>query len=1138
MSANAMELSASDLSGFLSCTHLTALDLAVARGDRKPPTWTDPVLIVLRERGLEHEHGYVEELRAQGLSVTDLDGIEGEDAVARCIAAIRTGADVILQPALRNGRWFGRPDVLRRNGMPSALGAWSYEVVDTKLAKETRGGTILQLELYSELLGDVQGRTPECFHVVTPDPVTPVHTYRVDDFVAYFRLIRNRLEATSLQDHALLAAENYPERVDHCEICRWEKVCDTKRRSDDHLSLVAGMRRLQSRELEAAGISTLARLGALPLPLPFTPRRGSEETYIRLREQARVQLEGRIKGEPIHELLLPIEADQGLARLPAPSVGDVFLDLEGARFARDGGREYLFGFVILEADGSLPNRSYWAHSDAEERVTFETVVDEILALWEANPGMHIYHYAPYEPSAFKRLMGRYAAREAEVDRMLRAGLFVDLHAVVRRALRASVERYSIKDLEQFYGFSRAVELADANINLRVVERALEANAVDAITPDVRSAVEGYNLDDCKSALQLRKWLEELRASLEAAGTEVPRPERADGTASEPITERARRVQALFDALMAGIPVERNERTDAQQAQGLLAHLLDFHRREAKAPWWEFFRLRDLTEEDLLDEKAAVGGLRFVTRIGITKRGIPTDRYSYPPQETDIRSGDELHLPDGTDFGTVESIDRAARTLDIKKRGAQADLHPSALFAHSFVNADVLADALLRIADDVAQHGISSGSRYKAARQVLLRRPPRLVSGAFEMREGETPAQFAIRIAPRLDNTALAIQGPPGAGKTYTGARMICELARNGARVGVTALSHKVIGNLLKEVTEAASGYEINVACAQLTPDETPPGVEKITKNDAALVRLSDGRANVVGGTSWLWADPRALNSVDVLFVDEAGQMPLANALAASQAGGSLVLLGDPQQLDQPQQGSHPEGADVSALQHMLGDHKTIPSDRGIFLSETWRLAPSICKFTSEVFYEGRLYPHAGLERQALVGTAPFEGAGLWVETVLHEGNQNSSSEEVDAVDRIVSSLLRLGAQWIDRDGATRPMTSDDVLVVAPYNSQVALLEEALRPKGVRAGTVDKFQGQEAPVVIYSMTTSVPEDAPHGMEFLYSLNRLNVATSRARCACILVANPRLFEPECKTPRQMQLANALCRYVELAQAVALN
>jgi predicted RecB family nuclease len=295
MFGSAVELSASDLSGFLSCVHLTALDLAVAHGTRDPPAWVDPVLIVLRERGLEHERGYVDELRAQGLTITDLDGVMGEDAVRLSVEAIRKGTDVILQPSLRNGRWFGRPDVLRRNDLPSALGTWSYEVVDTKLAKDTRGGTILQLGLYSELLGEVQGRIPERFHVVTPDPITRAQTYRVDDFAAYFRLIRDRLEATSLQDQALLAAENYPEPVDHCEICRWQRDCEKKRRRDDHLSLVAGMRKLQAREFEEAGVNTLASLGDLSLPFPFRPRRGAAETYARLREQARVQLEGRIK---------------------------------------------------------------------------------------------------------------------------------------------------------------------------------------------------------------------------------------------------------------------------------------------------------------------------------------------------------------------------------------------------------------------------------------------------------------------------------------------------------------------------------------------------------------------------------------------------------------------------------------------------------------------------------------------------------------------------------------------------------------------------------------------------------------------------------------------------------------------------
>ncbi len=1139
MSGSAIELSASDLSGYLSCIHLTALDLAVAQGQRQASNWVDPALKVLRERGLDHERNYIEELCAQGVTVTDLSVYAGDDAIARSVDAMRTGVDVIVQPALRNDRWFGKPDVLRRNGLQSALGAWSYEVIDTKLAKETRGGTILQLELYSELLGLVQGMMPELFRVVTPDPLAPVHTYRVQDFAAYFRLMRDRLEATSRQDPTLLAVEHYPEPVEHCEVCRWRWICDKKRRDDDHLSLVAGMRRLQSRELEAAGVATLEALGTLPLPLPFTPRRGAAETYMRLREQARVQLEGRIKRTPIHELLLPIEADQGLARLPTPSPGDIFLDLEGDPFVGNAGREYLFGLVTVAGDGSSTNQSHWVYSEKEERVAFETVVDEILRSWDSNPGMHVYHYAPYEPAAFKRLMGRYATRESEVDRMLRAGLFVDLHAIVKRALRASVERYSIKDLEPFYDFRRDVKLEDANTNLRIVARALELGVLNVITPNVRAAVEGYNLDDCKSALKLRGWLEQLRASLVADGTQVPRPQPKEGVAPEPISERARRVLSLVTALTAGIPTEREERSEEQQAQWLLAHLLDWHRREEKAPWWELFRLCDLTEEELLDEKAAVAGLRFVARIGGTKKS-PIDRYSYPPQETAVQSGDELRLPDGTNFGSVEAIDRVARMLDIKKRGVQADVHPAAVFAHSVVNSDVLADALLRIADDVVEHGISDGTRYRAAREILIQRPPRLRLGQFEIREGETAVQFAVGIVADLDDTVLAIQGPPGAGKTYTGARMICELVRKGARVGVSAVSHKVIRNLLDAVMKAADEFGLQVMCVQKVQkkSETPSRIEETTNNGAALARLTDERANVVGGTLWLWAKPEALNAVDVLFIDEAGQMSLANVIAASQAGQSVVLLGDPQQLDQPQQGSHPEGADVSALGHILGDHKTIPSDRGIFLPETWRLAPSICRFTSEVFYEGRLSAHAGLEHQALVGTSPFEGAGLWVASVQHDGHQNSSVEEVDEIDRIVAGLTRPGARWIDSDEVARSMTANDVLLVAPYNVQVALLEERLGPRGFRVGTVDKFQGQEAPVVIYSMATSAPEDAPHGMEFLYNLNRLNVATSRARCACILVASPRLFEPECKSLRQMQLANALCRYVELAQAVALT
>ncbi|HEX6315695.1 MAG TPA: DEAD/DEAH box helicase, partial [Gemmatimonadaceae bacterium] len=279
-------------------------------------------------------------------------------------------------------------------------------------------------------------------------------------------------------------------------------------------------------------------------------------------------------------------------------------------------------------------------------------------------------------------------------------------------------------------------------------------------------------------------------------------------------------------------------------------------------------------------------------------------------------------------------------------------------------------------------------------------------------------------------------------------------------------------------------------------------------------------------------------AVDVLFVDEAGQMSLANVLAMSPAAKNIVLLGDPQQLEQPRKGTHPEGVGISALQHMLGDNDTVQKEQGVFLPTTWRMCPAITALTSELFYENRLQSLEGLEKQKLSGTGQFAGNGLWVVPAEHDGNTTSSDEEVKVVEHLVRQLTAKGARWTDKLDEARQIAGRDILVVAPYNAQVSRLEAQLEPTGARVGTVDKFQGQQAPVVIYSMVTSRPEDAPRGMEFLYSLNRLNVATSRARCAAIVVASMRLFEPECRSPRQMKLANALCRYRELATTVEMG
>src|SRR5664280_1418783 len=396
----------------------------------------------------------------------------------------------------------------------------------------------------------------------------------------------------------------------------------------------------------------------------------------------------------------------------------------------------------------------------------------------------------------------------------------------------------------------------------------------------------------------------------------------------------------------------------------------------------------------------------------------------------------------------------------------------------------------------------------------------------------------------LDHSILPIQGPPGAGKTYTGARMVVECVRKGMKVGITAVSHKVVRNLLDAALTAAAEEKVTLSCVQKVGDKAKgqgpavAGIEEVTDNADVLDALTEGRAQVGAGTAWLWSREEYAGALDVLFVDEAGQASLANVLAMSQAAKSVVLLGDPQQLQQPQRGTHPEGTDASALQHLLGNHKTLPDDRGIFLAETYRLAPSISGFTSELFYEGRLHSIDGLENQMLSGAPPYVGAGLWFEPVEHDGNRDSSPEEVSAVEAIVDRLLKKGNRWTDKDGKTQQISAAHILVVAPFNRQVNRLQEALESRNIRVGTVDRFQGQEAAIVIYSMATSRPEDAPRGMEFLYDLNRLNVATSRARCACIVVASPRLLEPECKTPKQMRLANVMCRYLESVGTIAIS
>jgi uncharacterized protein len=1125
-------LTASDLVGHISCGHLTSLDIQVANKSKSKPDHYDPLLEILRERGYRHEAAYIDYLKESGLEVVEIEEQSGitDTSVEQTLQAMQDGKPIIVQGALRYGCWNGKADILRKVDIPSNLGDWSYEVIDTKLSRETKGGTVLQLCLYANLLERIQGIAPEYIHVVAPWSDFEPQSFRYDDFAAYFRRALLSAEKATNEEQ-----ETYPEPKPHCDICRWNNECDKRRRDDDHLCFVANITKNQINELREHGIDTLEALASAPAPISFAPRKGSSAALEKTRLQAVIQNQARNEEELKYEYLELI-ADQGLARLPEPSIGDVFFDIESDQFVGEHGLEYLLGYSFDEGGKSV-YKAEWALDKESEKGAFERFVDFIIARLETYPDMHIYHFAPYEPAALKRLMGRYATREEEVDNLLRGEVFVDLLSIVKNSVRASVESYSLKKLEPFYRFNRNISLHDANVALTQLSTGLELDDLPSITEEAKEAVQAYNTDDCFSTESLRDWLELLRTELVAQGNEISRPAIPAIEMSDELSEQILRVRLLIEQLTHGIPVDTDEHSDEQKALWLLANLLEWHRREAKAGWWEFFRLSDLIPEELIHEKPAISGLTLLETVDTTARGIPTHRYQFEPQDTDIRGGEAVKQNGGDSLGTVVQISPDECTMDIKKSKATADIHPDAVFAHQVIRTNEQEASLIRLAEYVIEHGLYADGSFKSSRELLLRAAPNL-SDELIQQDGELTLDAALRLSRLLNGGVLPIQGPPGTGKSFTGAHMICSLVQQGNKVGITANSHKVIRNLLDKVIEVAGEKGMDVSCIQ-KPKEYEPDIDSLSfakTNTVLFNAISTGDAQVAGATHFLWSREEAQDSLDVLFIDEAAQMSLANVLAVASSAPTLILLGDPQQLEQPMQGSHPDGADVSALDHIIGEQQTISTEQGLFLETTWRLHPEICSFNSELFYESKLESMPDCIQQNINSGGAIFGHGIRYLPIEHLGNTNSSIEEAELVEKVIEDILSNESTWTDRHGVEYLITLDDILIISPYNAQVFEIKKRL--PDARVGTVDKFQGQEAPITIYSMATSSHEDAPRGMEFLYSLNRLNVAISRAKCLAIMIASPEVFNAECRTPRQMQLANAFCRYLEKAGVIMLG
>jgi len=1135
-----LNLFASDLQNFLACKRITFLDHEVAKGNLKKPDYNSPSAAILQKLGNEHEENYIKHLESQGRQVIRLEKRDdSKRAHDETVNAMKAGYDIIAQPRMNLGKWGGYADILIKRNGTSKLGGYYYEVQDTKLSQTTKAATILQLSLYTEMVNAIQGPFAKVIGVIKPGDPFEKEELKIAEFEAYYRFIKKQFE--DIMEEGI--EEAYPLPVEKCSICPWWKSCRGKWLADDHLSLVAGLQRSHTKILNEHGIETVEGYAKEPKSIPEKPSTGSLETYDKLHGQAKVQVEGRSKKdyyELRQEWFRKTEEnteDKGLNKLPPPNDGDIYFDFEGDHFYPGGGLEYLFGYTLFNPSSKAHEyHKKWALDRTEEKTAFEDFMKFLASHEKSYPDFHIYHFAPYEPAAIARLASRHALNEVEVDDLLRKKKFVDLHRVIKESMQVAVERYSLKDLEAFAGFTRTLDLQTASEARRKLGAALNLDMLDRITEEDKNAVEEYNKDDCLATLKLHQWLEDIfQKEKDLYG--FSRPELVEGEVSEKIRDREQRALDLYDALLNELPEDKE--SDDYKAKWLLLNSISYYRREERMGWFEFYRLRKLQPDELIEEKGAVAYLIYLETLPKKPRERnPVHRYSFPQQEVAsdfTKIGTSVVDTDSLFAGTIKGYDGQKRWIDISTKDEnfkrtltiQADVS-------SLMNQNIsLEKSLHSYVEYVTSNGFTGN--HQCVHHLLLRQAPALENedSFLQRKAGEDLKDYTYSTLKKMDQSVLPIQGPPGSGKTYLGALMIMRLVNDGKKIGVCALSHRAIQNVIEKVKEHAKDEKLKIEAIHYNSRtmDAPDDYEIVSNKQKAVQEVMNGK--LTGGTVYFWASDSLDQQLDYLFIDEAGQLSLNQIISAAKAAKNLVLLGDPQQLEQPQQGAHPENSDISGLQHLLGDEDTIASDKGIFLDTTWRLPESICQFTSTLYYDGKLQSHSDTSNQNLTGSKQFPNPGLYYVPVSHDGKQNQSEEEIEVVEKIIDQLLKEKCNWTDREGKRHLLTKKDFRVVAPYNVQVDALKDRL--PDVQVGTVDKFQGQEAPIVIYSMTSSSCEEAPRGMGFLLDPHRMNVATSRAQCLSILVANEKLFEPECHSIDQMRMANGMCMYREIANQV---
>jgi uncharacterized protein len=1087
----------------------------------------DAMLSLLAQKGNVHELEYLKHLKTSDKQVVEIESnLQAED---KTLSAMEAGVDIIFQAHLNLPPFKGKADFLVKVPGNSCFGSYEYQVWDTKLSKSMKPYFVVQLCAYAEMLASIQGKLPQEVAIVLGNQEIVIITTQA--YYYYYLEVKQAF----LNFHNDFDINQQPDPAKSRSFGQWSKYAEELLLKRDHLIQVANITRHQIQKLNNVGIDTLEKLSLCQLE---QVKGIQPETLQKLILQANIQYQGKGKDKPIYKILTHSNIDQnGLTMLPPPSKKDVFFDIEGYPLM-EGGLEYLWGNTYFDENGKRQFKDFWAHDHEQEKIAFTDFILWVYARWQQDHTMHIYHYASYEITAIRKLMQRYAVCEFEVDELLRNQIFIDLYKVVKASMVISEPRYSIKNVEHLYRGKRETEVGSGGDSVVVYEHWRDNPDGDRWqTSKILNDIREYNIDDCDSTQELVDW---LRAQQQLNGIDYIPPE----TNTE---SKARDKQTTKRKIRENLLKKSNTYSDelAQSIVRLFAWLLEFHDREKKPDFWLLYERISADDQTLYDDINTLAYCTLSDEEPFALKDSPRATklvysFNFDPQQDfkgDGKTYSLLGLED--DKGKTVKGDLVQAFTDVSIGRVALEMKPfkddiinTALIPSDFINTDQIAASIekqaLAYADDLAQRN--------CLLDFLFKRLPNIkgITPGEELinQNGNDRIDQIIQCVCHMQDSYLVIQGPPGSGKTYTGKQVIAELVRQGKKVGICSNSHKAIHNLLVGTAQHAieSGV-IGTFIVTKQPDEYVGELIEVSKNDKIHKHVKPGC--VIGTTVWGFAREDMVDTLDYLFIDEAGQVSLANYVAMTRCTKNIILMGDQMQLGQPTKASHPEESGLSVLDYLLKDQATISPDKGIFLDKTYRMHLKVNQIISDAIYEGKLSSDIDEKVQIIKQKSDsfIQGeAGIIYCPISHEGNTQASDEEVSIIVKLTQSLI--GSTYIDKQGHARELTQNDILYVAPFNHQVGKLKTAMS-SGAKVGSVDKFQGQEAPVVILSMCASSAEDAPRGLEFLFNKNRLNVAISRAQSLAIIVASDQLTKANASNLKQMELINTYCQLVDYAE-----